>query len=112
MNDSENAISLDDDYTIESDMPLFKKATVYSFEPTGILWADTWIIPLQAKDNTFSFLLIDSKTYRTLNSQEHFLTGFSTAKEAIQAAHFYLGQCANRFLATFDMTFQEWPPFA
>jgi hypothetical protein len=111
MKELENFDSSDEDYAVESDfMPVFKKAQSHSFRPTAILWADTWIIPLQAKDGTFSFLLIDSLSYQTLNSQQHYLMGYSTAKEAMKAAHIYLGQCANKFLATFDMTSQKWPP--
>jgi hypothetical protein len=91
-------------------VPLFKKAQVYSFGSTGLWWADTWILPLQANDGTFTFLLIDSLTYQTLDSQDHFLMGFASVKESIQAARIYLGQCANRFLTTFDSSSQKWPP--
>lgn len=111
MQELENYTSSEDDDAVESDfIPVFKDAQVYSFDSTGLWWTDTWIVPLQAKDSTFSFLLIDSLSYQTLNSQENFLIGFSTAKEAVHAARIYLKQCANRFLATFDITGQMWPP--
>jgi hypothetical protein len=103
--------STDKDYAVESDfMPVFRSPEVYSFRQTSLLWPDTWILPLQAKDGTFSFLLVDSLSYKTLSPQEHFFMGFSTAKQAIQAAHVYLGHCSNRFLSTFDFNHQNWPP--
>ncbi len=101
----------DGDYRVKSEFrPVFKGAEIYSFSKTPHLWPDTWILPLQDKDGTFSFLLIDSLSYKTLSPQKHFFMGFSSAKQAIQAAHVYLGQCSNKFLSTFDLNNQEWPP--
>lgn len=89
-------------------LPVFKRAEIYTFPGIAPSWSDNWILPLQYLDGTFSFLLIDSRTYKTLGPEKHFLLGFSNPKQAVQAANIYLGQCRHRFIATFDFE-QEWP---
>lgn len=91
--------------------PVFYEAQVHTFDPDKWMqWADTWIVPLQDAEGTYSFLLIDSVTYQTRQPREHYLMGFNSVEEALQAARIYLGQYETRIYLTGCIKKDDWPP--